>query len=250
MACVYTLGQLGDTVVDGNLCHDVRAYMGGGYCLSQDQGSSGMLFSNNVCLRTTGSPHNTHYGMNLTYVNNIFWGGYYDSWSDQSTSAAGALRTSPQLSGSCSSSVYPTACPDQFVMERNLIGQWRNSSARLFEGCFDEAAGTDGSLRFRFRSNLYWSDLESADLETAAVFGGKSQRYQGQQLTWTRWQELHNGTQDVGSVLGARHPFARDDWAESLNVTLSTNSDAHKIGFVAIDTSHVGPRLGTAGSNN
>ena len=57
------------TVVDGNVCHDVRAYMSGGYCLSQDQGSSNILFKNNVCLRTTGSPHNTHYGVNLTYSN-------------------------------------------------------------------------------------------------------------------------------------------------------------------------------------
>jgi len=62
MACVYTLGQLNGTVVDSNLCHDVRAYMSGGYGLSQDQGSDYITFSNNVCIRTTGSPQNTHYG--------------------------------------------------------------------------------------------------------------------------------------------------------------------------------------------
>ena len=75
MACVYTLGQLNGTVVDSNVCHDVRAYMSGGYGLSQDQGSSNVMFTNNVCLRTTGSPHNTHYGVNLTYDNNIFYQG-------------------------------------------------------------------------------------------------------------------------------------------------------------------------------
>ena len=32
MACVYTLGRQNGTVVDGNLCHDVRAYMSGGEC--------------------------------------------------------------------------------------------------------------------------------------------------------------------------------------------------------------------------
>ena len=37
MACIYTLGQLNGTVVSGNVCHDVRAYRSGGYCLSQDQ---------------------------------------------------------------------------------------------------------------------------------------------------------------------------------------------------------------------
>jgi hypothetical protein len=65
-ACIYTLGQLNDTIVSGNVCHDVRAYRSGGYCLSQDQGSSNVLFLGNVCLRTTASPHNTHYGQNLT----------------------------------------------------------------------------------------------------------------------------------------------------------------------------------------
>lgn len=110
MACVYTLGQLNGTVVDSNLCHDVRAYMSGGYCLSQDQGSSSITFTNNVCLRVTGSPHNTHYGVNLTYSNNIFWGGYYDSWVAGNVSSAGALRTSPTTTKPCGSVDFPTAC--------------------------------------------------------------------------------------------------------------------------------------------
>ena len=90
MACIYTLGQLNNTVVDGNVCHDVRAYMSGGYCLSQDQGSSNILFENNVCLRTTASPQNTHYGVNITYANNVFYGGNWDSWVANQGLAAGA----------------------------------------------------------------------------------------------------------------------------------------------------------------
>lgn len=110
MTCVYTLGQLNGTVVDSNLCHDVRAYMNGGCCLSQDLGSSSVTFSNNVCLRVTGTPHNTHYGVNLTYTNSIFWGGYYDSWVAGNVSSAGALRTSSNIYGTCGSVDYPTAC--------------------------------------------------------------------------------------------------------------------------------------------
>ena len=33
--------------------------------MSQDQGSSNATFTNNLCLRVTGSPHNTHYGVGV-----------------------------------------------------------------------------------------------------------------------------------------------------------------------------------------
>ena len=38
--------ELNNTLVRDNVCHDVRAYMSGGYCLSQDQGSSNLIFVN------------------------------------------------------------------------------------------------------------------------------------------------------------------------------------------------------------
>ena len=44
MAAVYTLGVLNGTHVHHNLLHDVYAWYTGGYCLSQDQGSSHILF--------------------------------------------------------------------------------------------------------------------------------------------------------------------------------------------------------------
>ena len=54
-----------------------------------------MLFDSNVCLRITASPHNTHYGENLTCRNNVFWGGGWSSKvSDPQLIAC--LRTSPQ----------------------------------------------------------------------------------------------------------------------------------------------------------
>lgn len=98
MACIYSLGQNNGTIVSSNLCHDVRAYMSGGYCLSQDQGSSYIVFSKNICLRTTSSPHNTHYGFNLTYTNNIFYDGGHNCWVLEKNLEGypGALRTSPQ----------------------------------------------------------------------------------------------------------------------------------------------------------
>ena len=67
MACIYTLGVLNGTVIRGNMCHDVAASYTGGYCLSQDQGSSNILFESNVCIRTASSSQNQHYGLNNTF---------------------------------------------------------------------------------------------------------------------------------------------------------------------------------------
>eukprot|EP00038_Savillea_parva_P013237 m.7724 g.7724 ORF g.7724 m.7724 type:complete len:775 (+) comp2472_c0_seq1:60-2384(+) len=244
MACVYTLGQLNGTVVDGNLCHDVRAYMSGGYGLSQDQGSSNILFQNNVCLRTTGSPHNTHYGVNLTYSNNIFWGGYIDSWVPTPSGhvAPGGIRTSPSPTQDCHSVDYPGMCPDQIDFNANLIGQWNNATAGLFEGDFDDTKPNNSVLRFNFKSNLYWTDIAGHDLGTVPVFGGNSRVPPYTQLTWSAWRALHGGTQDAGSVLASHHPFANDDWATTYNMAMAPDSPATRIGFKAIDTSDVGPR--------
>eukprot|EP01050_Picozoa_sp_SAG11_P027651 SAG11_NODE_7087_length_1196_cov_1.026436_2_plen_312_part_00 len=204
-----------------------------------------MLFDSNVCLRTTASPHNTHYGQNLTYRNNIFWGGGWSSKVADPQLIAGCLRTSPQ-----------NGLPDRLRFDANLLGQVDNKQrlAQLFEGNFNASSQPhDDELRFTFASNLYWSDLIhglSGDLATAAVFGGESSRVLGKRngswipprkFTWGQWQAQG---QDTGSVLLPRgqHLFANDDWATTLNVTLRPGL-ATKIGFQAIDTSTAGVRL-------
>ena len=248
MACVYTLGQLNGTVVENNVCHDVRAYMSGGYCLSQDQGSSNLLFRSNVCLRTTGSPHNTHYGEDVVYENNVFYSGYHDAWTDPSLAPAGGLRTSPNLrpGTNCNARDFASACPDRLAFKGNLIGHDRNTSSLLFEGNWNESAAREpGALRFDFERNLYWTEAPGADLASDAVFGGQSRRMnRGQgsnQLTWPEWTALHEGRQDRGSVLAKRHPFTTDAWADTLDVTVRDDVAA-RIGWQQIDSSKAGPR--------
>jgi hypothetical protein len=237
-------------VVDGNVCHDVRAYMSGGYCLSQDQGSSNIHFQNNVCLRTTASPQNTHYGVNITYSNNVFYGGNWDSWVQEAPGslAAGALRTSPNMGASCGSVDFPTTCPDQLRFEQNLIGLWSNSSASLFDGNFNDSSATvPGQLNFSFDRNFYWSENADVHLPTAAVFGGESSRYgrgrKASRLTWDDWQSQHGHTQDQGSMLGAAAPFLDAEWRTTLNVTVDPQSAlVLRLGWQQVDTTSAGPR--------
>ena len=231
------------------MCHDVRAYMSGGYGVSQDQGSSNILFKNNVCLRTSGSPHNTHYGVNLTYENNVFWGGYYDSWApDGQMRGSAALQTSPNLGqAGCGDSDFSAACPDQITFVSNLIGHSNNASSHLFDGDWNETTSSSpGAFRFNFSSNYYWSEVPTEDLARDAVFGGKSKRMNGgknaSHLTWNAWRSLHGGMQDSNSMLGAI-PFVDESWAYTLNVTIAPDSPLlAKLGWQQIDSSTAGPR--------
>ena len=255
MACVYTLGRLeatdgSPTNVTDNVCHDVRAYMSGGYCLSQDQGSSHLRFERNVCLRTTGSPHNTHYGFDVSYKNNIFYDGYHDAWTlpnAKDGSAAGALRTSPMrhsdakhVAGCHGEAVgYNGSCPDRLRFSCNLVGQPPNQTAFLFEG--DWVGNGSAPIAFDFDANLYWSDAK-VDLSAAAVFGGVTGRVSPhpKQLTWSEWRATG---QDSRSALGAPR-FADASWAQPpFNVTLMADSPAWELGcWQHIDTTGVGPR--------
>ena len=211
----------------------------GGYCLSQDQGSSSILLERNVCLRTTGSPHNTHYGTNLTYRNNIFFNGFYETWTAKTPAAA--LRTSPDRDGAVAP--FPAgACLDQLKFETNLIGLTDNKSALLFEGDWRRDNSSAHATAFTFERNLYWAASDAVDLLTARVFGGATQRVahtRAYQLTWREWQA--SGHDQAGGLGAPRFADARWD-RPPFNVTLEPDSPAWGLGWKPIDTRRVGPR--------
>eukprot|EP00750_Incisomonas_marina_P016146 INCI19018.1.p1 GENE.INCI19018.1~~INCI19018.1.p1 ORF type:complete len:899 (-),score=132.49 INCI19018.1:451-2967(-) len=251
MACVYTLNGVNGAVFDGNVCHDVRAYMNGGYCLSQDQGSSNATFSNNLCLRVTGSPHNTHYGVGLRYENNVFalgnWDNHYPAL-DLLDSAPVALRTSPQDSN-CESAQWPGKCPNLLNFSRNVFLQGSNTSTVLFEGDF--SVSEEAVHNYTFTANAYSSDVH--DLTAAfPAFGGKSARMchgcdlhntsQTEKVSFSVWQANGQDTQGVAVGKGET-VFADPNWASSFNLTLNPDSPVAKNqahGFVPFDASNAG----------
>ncbi len=150
MGGIYTLGPSEGTVVSGNVFHDIYSYSYGGWGLYTDEGSTGILFENNLVYRTKDGSFHQHYGKENIVRNNIL----VDSRERQV--------------------VITRAEPHQSIsFERNIIvwntgpalsGAWGNAKTVSGSNCWFNSAGAP--IEFMGKSLAEW---QKAGHETGSV---------------------------------------------------------------------------------
>ncbi|MBP5320462.1 MAG: right-handed parallel beta-helix repeat-containing protein [Kiritimatiellae bacterium] len=159
MGAVYTLGNQEGTVVTNNHIHDIWSYDysgRGGWGLYTDEGSTGILFENNLVYRTkTGNIHQ-HYGKENVFRNNI-------------------------LANSQNGQIQRSRIEDHMtIMVTGNIIYWDNGSAAVWQG-YPGAGRKVGDMFFD--GNIWWNP-----------HGMDDHAFQG--MSWDQWrdadQDIHS----------------------------------------------------------
>jgi parallel beta-helix repeat protein len=197
--CIYTLGVQPGTVVQNNLCHDVRrsetSY--GGWGIYTDEGSSNLLIENNVVYRTHDAGYHHHFGQDNVIRNNIFALGESSQLRRTRNEAGRGFAFQHNIvywnSGTLTDGEWTD---NDFHFDNNLyfyVGQAGIAGVKFGEGSFEEwqkhgqdlhsliadplfVDPADGNFSLRPDSPAFRIGFEPIDMSTVGPRGGAKER--------------------------------------------------------------------------
>ncbi len=131
MGGIYTLGIQPDTVISGNVIHNVGcdegSYGYGGWGIYLDEGSSGMLVENNLVYDCSSQTFHQHYGKDNIIRNNIFAFGEEGAFRITKNEEHNSLTLSNNIFVTDNATMYAlTTERDWFVDNSNLYWDYTN----------------------------------------------------------------------------------------------------------------------------
>ncbi len=131
MGGIYTLGIQPDTVISGNIIHNVGcdegSYGYGGWGIYLDEGSSGMLVENNLVYDCSSQTFHQHYGKDNIIRNNIFAFGGEGAFRITKNEEHNSLTLTNNIFVTDNATMYAlTTDPDWFIDDSNTYWDYKH----------------------------------------------------------------------------------------------------------------------------
>ena len=179
MGGIYTLGVQPDSVISGNIIHNVGcdegAYGYGGWGIYLDEGTSGMLVENNLVYDCSSQTFHQHYGKDNIVRNNIFAFGGDGAFRITRNEEHNSLTLSNNILVTDNATMYAlTTDRDWFVDDSNLYWDYKhggNVYSGDSMGFFERKSLVIMTLRGYYNNGVFenplFKDAENRDFTLA-----------------------------------------------------------------------------------